>query len=68
MNPRTCVMNHQLEIGIKHKSLSTSDLMSLFEAEKEALQYLIQLKNQTNNPSKLNQVIDRYLNLIDYDM
>ena len=42
--------------------------MSLFEAEKEALQYLIQLKNQTNNPSKLNQVIDRYLNLIDYDM
>ena len=53
---------------IKHKSLSTSDLMSLFEAEKEAVQYLILLKNQTNNSSKLNQVIDRYLNLIDYDM
>ena len=45
---------------------SIQRIESLFEAEKEALQYLIQLKNQTNNPSKLNQVIDRYLNLIDF--
>ena len=42
--------------------------MSLFEDEKSVVQYLTQFKNQTNNSSKLNQVIDRYLSLIDYDM
>ena len=52
----------------QHKSLSTSDLMSLFEDEKSVVQYLTQFKNQTNNSSKLNQVIDRYISLIDYDM
>ena len=50
----------------KHPSLSTEDLIILFEAEKEAVKYLIEIKNHTK--SKLNQVIDKYLNLIDYDM
>ena len=51
----------------KHQASSTQDLMLLFNAEKEAVQCLNQTKIELDNKS-LQQMIQQYLNLVDYDV
>ena len=51
-----------------HKSSSTEDLKILFQAEKEAVCVMNQVKYQLNNNTKLVKTIDEYQRYIDYNM
>ena len=51
----------------KHQSSSTEDLINLFEAEIEAVKFINKIKLQIIEDAK-KQIIDEYLDMIDYDV
>ena len=51
----------------KHQASSTQDLMLLFNTEKEAIRCLNQTQIELDNKS-LQDMIQQYLKLVDYDM
>ena len=60
---------YQFQNGKSHVSSSTEDLMTLFKAEIETLQFLNRSRYLPNKPNyELNGLISKYLKLIDFNL
>ena len=53
---------------LRHISSSTEDLILLFEAEREAVQMINYTRNHGSLNGKFKRIIEKYFQLIDYNM